>query len=57
MGIKSPDWWGAYGCSDCHDVVDGRRKTDLSNEEVYRCHMRGVYRTLGMADRAGLIKL
>jgi len=46
-GIKSPDWWGAYMCSDCHDIVDGRRAVkDISKEEIYRCLMRGVYRTL-----------
>lgn len=24
MGHKSPDWCAAYGCSACHDIVDGR---------------------------------
>ena len=24
-GIKGPDTWAAYGCSSCHDVMDGRR--------------------------------
>lgn len=24
MGMKSPDWCAAYGCSACHDIVDGR---------------------------------
>jgi len=44
--IKSPDWWGAHACSICHDIVDGRRKTDLSSEEIHRCLMRGVFRTM-----------
>jgi hypothetical protein len=22
--IKGPDTWGAYGCSSCHDEMDGR---------------------------------
>lgn len=25
MGLKAPDKEGAYGCSCCHDVLDGRR--------------------------------
>jgi hypothetical protein len=24
MGLKSPDWWGVYACSSCHDAIDGR---------------------------------
>lgn len=24
MGIKGPDSWGAYGCSNCHAVMDGK---------------------------------
>lgn len=27
MGMKMPDSEGAYGCSACHDVVDGRVRT------------------------------
>lgn len=23
-GYKAPDWLGAFGCSRCHDIVDGR---------------------------------
>lgn len=22
VGIKGPDWWGAYGCSACHALLD-----------------------------------
>jgi hypothetical protein len=35
MGIKGPDSWAAYGCSDCHAAMDGR-----SNEIV---HDRGRF--------------
>jgi len=24
MGFKSPDWWGAFACNHCHDILDGR---------------------------------
>ncbi|OFJ47125.1 hypothetical protein BA896_022115 [Janthinobacterium lividum] len=32
MGLKSPDTAAAFGCSECHDVLDGRRQrqTELS---------------------------
>ncbi len=44
--IKSPDWWGAFGCSSCHDIIDGRRIVDIPASEIYNCFMRGVYSTL-----------
>lgn len=57
MGIKSPDWWGAYSCSDCHDVVDGRRRTEFSIDERNYFHMQGIYRTQKRMIEKGLIKL
>lgn len=24
IGLKSPDWCAAYGCFECHNIVDGR---------------------------------
>lgn len=44
-GIKSPDYFGAFGCSDCHDIIDGRRKTDLPKAEITACILRGLFRT------------
>lgn len=54
---KSPDYWGADGCSACHDIVDGRVRVDLSRDEIYRCFMRGIFRTLGRRIEQGLIKI
>ena len=31
MGAKQPDCEGAYSCSSCHDVVDGRAGFDLGD--------------------------
>jgi hypothetical protein len=55
--IKSPDFWGADGCSDCHDIVDGRRNVDIDAHEIYVCFMRGVYRTIKRRIEKGLIKI
>ena len=56
MGNKSPDWWGADACSACHDIVDGRRHVDdITGFEIYRCHIRGVYRTIQRRVEQGLI--
>lgn len=55
MSRKSPDWWGAYGCSTCHDIVDGRMKADLTQEDIFRCHVRGIFRTQKAMIEEGLI--
>ena len=55
--LKSPDWWSVYGCSNCHDVIDGRMKTDLSSDEVRACIMRGLYRTIKSRIEQGLISV
>lgn len=57
MGTKSPDYWGADGCSDCHDIVDGRRRVDIPDDEIVQCHIRGVFRTIQRRIEQGLIKV
>lgn len=52
---KSPDWWGSYGCSTCHDIVDGRMQTDIYNSEIKDLFIAGVYRTQKMLIGNGLI--
>ncbi len=54
--IKSPDWWGAYGCSACHDIIDGRfNPRDVTKEDIDFCKMRGMYRTTKLRIADGLI--
>ena len=55
IGIKPPDFMGAYACSACHDAVDGRIKTDLSEEELRLAHAEGVMRTLVILEKKGLL--
>ena len=55
MGIKPPDFMGAYACSACHDAVDGRIKTDLSEDELRLVHAEGVMRTLVILQKKGLL--
>ena len=54
--LKSPDFWSVYGCSDCHDVIDGRKKTDLSKDVINDCIMRALYRTMKRRIEQGLIE-
>ncbi|WII91751.1 DUF1364 family protein [Kingella negevensis] len=55
MGIKPPDFMGAYACSACHDAVDGRVKTDLSEDELRLAHAEGVFRTQVILNKIGLL--
>jgi len=57
MSIKSPDHIAVYSCSTCHDVIDGRMKTNLSKEELLRCQLRGLERTWGELIIEGLITI
>ena len=57
LAKKRPDWWGADGCSACHDIVDGRKKTDIPSHEIKDCFTRGIYRTLRRRIEQGLIKI
>ncbi len=63
MRIKSPDWWGAYGCSDCHDVIDGRVKMvtlgfeEVDREELQRHWLPAIYETQKKLIAKDLIKI
>jgi hypothetical protein len=55
LGMKSPDYFGVYSCHNCHDVIDGRIKTNLNKEEILRCQLRALERTWSRMIEAGLI--
>lgn len=57
IGMKSLDPLGAYGCSDCHDVVDGRRPLfEWSRETVRLAFWEGHARSLRILIEKGLVK-
>lgn len=44
--LKPNDEQGAWSCSSCHDVVDGRISTkDYTYEQLRLMHAEGVFRT------------
>lgn len=53
IGIKPPDYMGLFACSDCHDVLDGRRKEAIDYQDVLRAHLE----TLKIWHEHGLIKI
>ena len=57
MGLKSHDYFAVYGCSECHDIIDGRKKTDLPREEILRCQLRALERTWELMMLNGLITI
>jgi len=58
MGLKAPDTRGAYGCSACHDVLDGRRPrpSGMTYEDMLALFERGVERTHFVLRRLALLK-
>ncbi len=58
MGLKPDDALGAWCCSACHDVVDGR-STDargaMTREEIRLAHCEGVLRTFDALRKEGLL--
>jgi len=57
MGRKSHDIHGAYGCSSCHDAVDGRINTEYTEEDTSLAFHEAVIRTQLILIEKGLIKI
>lgn len=55
MGAKRHDIHGAYACSSCHDVLDGRRSTMYSESELKMMHYEAVFRTQEILIKRGII--
>lgn len=57
FGLKSHDALGSYGCSDCHDVVDWRRRIKtFSRCEIKLMFWEGVARSFLILIKKGLVK-
>ena len=59
MGQKSPDWFAVYGCSKCHDIIDGRVSinSDLISLALDSLTQRALFRTWERMIEKGLIKI
>lgn len=57
IGTKPHDILGAWCCSACHDVCDGRVQSDYSREEVQLAHAEGVLRTQLALIKLGFIEV
>jgi len=56
-GNKVSDIFGAYGCSDCHDMVDGRVPNIFVECCLERFFTQGILRTQQILIDKGLIKI
>jgi len=56
MGIKSHNLHGAFCCSNCHDILDGRVNTNYTRNELKLMHWEGVKRTQEYWLKNGFIK-
>lgn len=57
MALKSENWWGCDCCSDCHAILDGQRKTELTELEIKEALLRAIHETLKNRIEKGLIKI
>ena len=58
MGMKAPDWYAVYGCSTCHDIIEGRRKiSEHLNIDINQCIMDAQFRTWERFIERGLITI
>ena len=55
LGLKSPDLFIAFGCFDCHAVVDGQRKSSFSFEQRRLMLLEGMLRTQAWFIRHGYV--
>ena len=57
-GQKVPDLFGAWGCSACHDVVDGRRGNpdECDQQLMLELIYEGVFRTQSILLKEEKIK-
>ena len=58
MGTKHNDFTGgAWGCSSCHDLVDGRVTSKYPRELLKLWHLEGVIRTQETLIAEGKVKI
>lgn len=58
MGCKPNDLQGAWACSSCHDLIDGRtHHPDYNQFDTQHMHMEGCFRTIDALVREGIVKL
>ena len=55
MGMKCSDTFSIYACAACHDVIDGRVKTEFSKHELSTEKLRSIEETQELLIEKGLL--
>lgn len=55
MAVKCGDHFAVYGCSNCHDIIDGRVKSEFSKVELQAEKLRALEETQSKLISKGLI--
>ncbi len=50
MGLKPPDLCGAFACYNCHQVIDGHVKSDLTKVQIESHMLHGMVRSMKIID-------
>lgn len=56
-GYKPNDLQAAWACSGCHDAIDGRTRSEFSNDELRLMHAEGCFRTTDTLISEGILKI
>lgn len=57
VGMKPPNWMGAYACSACHDCADGRVARGVSTLQAHLYLAEGAFRTQAKLIEKGLLEV
>lgn len=57
VGLKCPDFFAVYGCSNCHDVLDGRVNAGFSKTELKAEALRALEETQIKLFNKGLLSV
>lgn len=55
MGFKCSDHFAVYSCSNCHDIIDGRKKTEYTKGELAEIKIIALERTQKKLIDKGLL--
>ena len=55
MGIKCSDHFAVYACSNCHDVIDGRKPALYGNDVIDEAKLIALERTQQKLIEKGLL--
>jgi hypothetical protein len=56
-GVAIKTKLGAYACSTCHDILDGRINHNFERDYLKLAHLEGVIETMIKLEQKGLIQL